>query len=260
AEVLGQVALVAAEDTRSTRHLLNHYGISAKLVSLHEHNEHRMRQSLIQELLAGNNVAVVSDAGTPLINDPGFELVEAALENGLCVVPIPGANAMIAALSVAGLATDRFGFYGFPPRSSAARKEWLCSLIEQSGTLVFYESCHRIKDFLIDCAEVFPAERKLVIARELTKIHESVIRTRIGAAISLLETDPYIGKGELVVLIEGARVKPKESALTAEHVRLIEILLEECSVMKTAELVVRITGLGRKLVYAAAIEIEKKRS
>ncbi|MGH8475892.1 MAG: 16S rRNA (cytidine(1402)-2'-O)-methyltransferase, partial [Methylococcales bacterium] len=172
AEVLGQVALVAAEDTRSTRHLLNHYGISAKLVSLHEHNEHRVRQSLIQEMLAGNSVALVSDAGTPLINDPGFELVEAALENGLCVVPIPGANAIIAALSVAGLATDRFGFYGFPPRSSAARKEWLASLVEQGGTLVFYESCHRIKDFLIDCAEVFPAGRKLVIARELTKIHE----------------------------------------------------------------------------------------
>ncbi|MGH8498733.1 MAG: 16S rRNA (cytidine(1402)-2'-O)-methyltransferase, partial [Methylococcales bacterium] len=143
-EVLGQVNLIAAEDTRLTRHLLRHYAIRSRLVSVHEHNEHRVLQSLIEEMLDGNSIALVSDAGTPLINDPGFELVKAALEKGLSVVPIPGANALIAALSVSGLATDRFSFYGFPPRHHASRKALFESLIAQSGTLVFYESCHRI--------------------------------------------------------------------------------------------------------------------
>ncbi|MCI0655378.1 MAG: 16S rRNA (cytidine(1402)-2'-O)-methyltransferase [Methylococcaceae bacterium] len=260
AEVLGQVELIAAEDTRSTRHLLQHYSIRGRLVAVHEHNEHRVLQSLIEEMLDGNSIALVSDAGTPLINDPGFELVNAALEKGLSVVPIPGANALISALSVAGLATDRFCFYGFPPRNHAPRKALFESLLEQSGTLVFYESCHRIIDCVIDCVEIFPAERKLVIARELTKSHETIVRTRIGDVIPLIKEDINIQKGELVLLIEGGCAKSKEEILSSEHIRMIEILLEDCSVKKAAELVAKITGLRRKLLYSAALEIEKNRS
>lgn len=256
--VLGQVDLIAAEDTRQTRHLLQHYGIRNKLVSVHEHNEHRRIPSLIQEMLDGKNIALVSDAGTPLISDPGFELVNLALEKGLSVIPIPGANALICALSVSGLSTNRFGFYGFPPRSSAARKQLFESLIGEIATLVFYESCHRIMDCLIDCAEIFPAERRLVIARELTKSHETIVRTRIGDVVSLLQQDVHIQKGESVLLIEGAAAKTNDEILSLEHIRMIEILLEECSVKKTAKLVAKITGLSRKIFYSAALEIEKK--
>lgn len=217
-----------------------------------------MVQDLIEGMVGGDSVALVCDAGTPLINDPGFELVTAAVEKGLSVIPIPGPSALITALSVSGLATDRFSFYGFPPRSSASRKALFESLLEQTGTLVFYESCHRIVDCLSDCAEVFPAERRLVIARELTKIHETIVRTRVGDAVPLLKEDLNIQKGELVLLIEGASAKTKEEILSPEHIRMIEILLGECSVKKTVELVAKITGLPRKLLYSAALEIQKK--
>lgn len=259
-DVLGQVDLIAAEDTRQTRNLLQRYAVRTKLVSFHAHNEHRLVQDLIERMVGGYSIALVSDAGTPLINDPGFELVGAAIEKGLSVVPVPGPSALISALSVSGLATNRFGFYGFPPRNRASRKTLFESLIGQSGTLIFYEACHRIIDCLIDCAEVFPAERKLVIARELTKSYETVVRTRIGDAVVLLKEDVHIQKGELVLLIEGASAKIREDVLVPEHIRMLEILLDECSVKKSAELVAKITGVRRKLLYSAALEIEKNKS
>ncbi|MGH8549112.1 MAG: 16S rRNA (cytidine(1402)-2'-O)-methyltransferase [Methylococcales bacterium] len=257
-DVLGQVDLIAAEDTRQTRNLLQRYGVCTKLVSFHEHNEHRLVQDLIARMAGGGSIALVCDAGTPLISDPGFELVGAAIENGLTVVPVPGPSALICALSVSGLATNRFGFYGFPPRNPGPRKALFESLIEQTGTLIFYEACHRIINCLIDCAAVFPAERKLVIARELTKSHETIVRTRIGDAVPLLKEDVNIQKGELVLLIEGASVKIREEVVSPEQLRMIEVLLDECSVKKTAELVAKITGVRRKLLYSAALEIEKK--
>lgn len=257
-EVLRQVDLIAAEDTRETGKLLRHYAIPARLVSVHEYNEHRRVQDLIERIGRGESLALVSDAGTPLINDPGFELVSAAVETGLSIVPVPGPSALIAALSVSGLATNPFSFYGFPPRSPASRKKFFESLIDETGTLIFYEACHRILDCLNDCAEVFPEDRKLVIARELTKAHETIIRTRVGEVIPLLKEDAYIQKGELVLLIEGTPAKAAEHGLLPEHIRMIRILLEECSVRKTAELVAKITGLRKKLVYAAVLEVERE--
>ncbi|MCI0666642.1 MAG: 16S rRNA (cytidine(1402)-2'-O)-methyltransferase [Methylococcaceae bacterium] len=256
-EMLRQVEVIAAEDTRQTRNLLQRYAVRTKLVAFHEHNEHRLVQDLIERMLAGSSIALVSDAGTPLINDPGFELVGAAIEKGLPVVPVPGPSALIAALTVSGLATNRFGFYGFPPRNRAARKALFESLIEQTGTLIFFEACHRIIDCVIDCAEAFPAERKLVIARELTKSHETVVRTRVGDAVSLLKDDVNVQKGELVLLIQGASAKTQRDVLLPEHIRMLKILLEECSVRKTAELVSKITGVRKKLLYSAALEIER---
>ena len=258
-EILGQVDLIAAEDTRQTRHLLAHYAISSKLVSVHDHNEHRMVQRLVERMAGGESVALVSDAGTPLINDPGFELLNAAVDHGLCVIPVPGPCALVAALSVSGLATDRFGFYGFPPRNSAARQAFFQSLVGQLGTLVFYESCHRIIECLNDCAEIFPVDRSLVVCRELTKAHETIIRTQVGDVISRLEHERYIDKGELVLLIEG-RGEHKTHTLLPEHVRMIEVLLADCSVKRTAELVAEITGLRRKLLYQAALEIKNRGS
>lgn len=256
-DVLRQADLIAAEDTRQTRRLLEHYSISAKLISVHGHNEHQRVQDLIARIAEGATLALVSDAGTPLINDPGFELLNAAIENGIPVVPVPGPSAVITALSVSGLATDRFCFYGFPPRSTGSRKAFFESLTEQKGTLVFYESCHRITECLVDCAEVFPAERKLVIARELTKSHETLVRSHVGDAPRLAQDDPDLQKGELVLLLEGADKATKAETLSSEHVRLLEILLEECSVKKAAELAAKITGLRRRLLYSAALEIEK---
>lgn len=258
-DALKHADLIAAEDTRQTRRLLERYAIRSKLVSVHEYNEHRVVHDLIRRIVEGTTVALVSDAGTPLINDPGFELVTAAVEHGLSITPIPGPSALICALSVSGLATDRFSFYGFTPRSRSARKNLFESLLEELGTLIFYESCHRIIACLADCAEVFPSERKLVIAREMTKRHETILRTRVADALQLVKEDANMQKGEFVLLIQGAPAKMKASTLLPEHIRMLEILLQECSVKKTAELVSKMTGLRRKLLYSAALEIEKNR-
>ncbi|MGR9106348.1 MAG: 16S rRNA (cytidine(1402)-2'-O)-methyltransferase [Gammaproteobacteria bacterium] len=259
-EVLGRVDLIAAEDTRSTSHLLQRYAISTKMVSLHEHNERSRARTLVEALLAGRSMALVSDAGTPLINDPGFAVLSAALEAGIKAVPVPGPCALIAALSVSGLATDRFGFYGFPPRTSAARIALFESLLDQPGTLIFYESCHRIIDCLRDCTRVFPCERRLVIARELTKIHETFVRTRVGDVLTIVQDDDTIRKGELVLLIEGACENSKESVLTPDQHRLLAILMDECSLKTAVDIVSKITGLRHRLVYRAALDVEKKKS
>lgn len=255
--ILNRVDKIAAEDTRTTRRLLDHFGIGTKLTALHDHNEHRVAHELIGEISGGASLALVSDAGTPLINDPGFELLNLAIAQGIEVVPIPGPSACISALSVSGLATDRFSFLGFAPRTRNARVAWFRSLIEQSGTLIFYESCHRILACLDDCAAVFPAERKLVIGRELTKCHERIYRGRI-ADIESFRLDPNLQKGELVVLVQGSEVKPKTEEHSAEAIRILRILLRECSLKTSAELAARITGLSRKMLYAAALEIKQE--
>jgi 16S rRNA (cytidine1402-2'-O)-methyltransferase len=258
AEVLREVALIAAEDTRQTRQLLQHYAIRTKLVAVHEHNEYRRVPELIARIAGGESIALVSDAGTPLINDPGFELVSAAIEKGLTVVPVPGPSALMCALPVSGLAIDRFSFYGFPPRSPTSRRALFESLLEHPNTLVFYESCHRIIECLTDCVEIFPAERKLVIARELTKAHETITRTRVGDALGLIKADLHIQKGELVLLVEGATVQKKTDELSTEDRRILEILLEKCSLRNAVDLAGKITGLRRKLLYSAALEIAER--
>ena len=255
-DVLKQVDKIAAEDTRTTKRLLDHFGISTKLIALHDHNEHRVARELIDEIAQGTSLALVSDAGTPLINDPGFGLLNLAIEHGITIVPVPGPSALVCALSVSGLATDRFSFLGFAPRTRSARQDWFRTLIEQRGTLIFYESCHRILACLDDCAAVFPAERKLVIARELTKCHESLYRGRI-AEIGQFQQDVNLQKGELVVLVQGNDEKSAADAIPSEAIRILKILLAECTLKTAAEIAAKITGLSRKKLYAAALEMKQ---
>jgi 16S rRNA (cytidine1402-2'-O)-methyltransferase len=198
-QVLRDVALVACEDTRHTRKLLQHYGIDTKTVSYHEHNEQQRARELIELLQQGSNVAVVSDAGTPAISDPGFRLVRAAIENGVAVVPVPGPSALIASLIAAGLPTDEFFFGGFLPARASARRARLSELRAVPGTLIFYEAPHRLAASLKDAYEVL-GEREAVVARELTKLHEEIRRGRLSElAEHYLKTEP---RGEIVLLID----------------------------------------------------------
>lgn len=256
--VLKQCSVIAAEDTRQTRHLLAHYSVQTPLISLHEHNEDTLTSELIQRVCNGDSVAVVSDAGTPLINDPGFVLVREARKSGLSVIPVPGPCAIIAALSVASLPTDRFSFEGFPPRNSSARKAFFKVLVEAEGTLVFYESCHRIATCLSDLAEIFPPERELVIARELTKIHETIVKTTVVDAQRIVNDVPYMQKGEFVVLLQGAQPGKTTRILDSDQERMLKIILEDCSLKTAVALVVKMTGLNKKTVYEAALRIAKR--
>ena len=201
---LKSVAAVCAEDTRHTRQLLAHYGVEKPLLALHEHNEGEIADKLVARLVAGESLALVSDAGTPLVSDPGYRLVRAARAAGIKVSPIPGASAVIAALSVAGLASDRFVFEGFLPAKAAARRERLALLASEPRTLVFYESAHRIEDSLADMASAFGVERPAVLARELTKLFETVLDGTLADVRAQVAADPNQRRGEFVVIVQGA--------------------------------------------------------
>lgn len=252
---LRQADLIAAEDTRHCQQLLNHYGISTPVTALHDHNERARVDGILDRLRAGSDVALVSDAGTPLINDPGFLLVRAAHEAGIRVSPVPGPCAATAALSAAGLATDRFAFEGFPPRTSSARRRFFEGLRDEPRTLVFYESCHRLLPCLEDLAATFPPQRRLVIAKELTKVHERFIITEVAEAALRFRDHPDWLKGEFVLVLEGA---PQDKAdLSAEQRRVLDLLLEECSLKTAVSLAEKITGARKKLLYQAALERQK---
>ena len=251
---LRQVAVIAAEDTRRTRVLLLHHGIATPTVSLHEHNESRMTETLLQRLEVGDSVAVVSDAGTPLINDPGLPLVRAARQRGISVTPVPGACAFIAALSVSGLATDRFAYEGFPPRTSSARRKRFEALRDDPRTLAFYESSHRVRATIADLQAVFEADRRLVIARELTKRHETVVSALLSEADTLFD-DPNMSRGEFVLLLEGATAGTVREGLAPEHERMLRLLLEECSVKTASVLAAKLTGVPRDSFYRKALEL-----
>ncbi len=255
-EILGRVDLIAAEDTRHCRGLLNHYSITTPTVSLHDHNERDRTPTLIERLKQGEEIALVSDAGTPLISDPGFVLVQAAHRAGVTVSPVPGPCAAIAALSAAGLPTDRFAFEGFPPRTSSARQSFFRRLLREPRTLVFYESSHRIMACLRDLATVFPGDRRLVIAKELTKIHERLIPTRVGEAQEALD-DPQLQKGEFVLVLEGAGAEAHDR-LTEEQRRILQLLLQECSLKSAVSLAEKITGARKKLLYEEALHRKAK--
>jgi len=209
-DVLGNVELIACEDTRHTRKLLQHYGISTKTISYHEHNEQERARQLVEMLLEGKDVAVVSDAGTPSINDPGFRLVRAAIENGLAVVPVPGPSALISALIAAGLPTDEFFFGGFLPARSNARRSRLNELRSVPGTLIFYEAPHRLAGTLKDAYEIL-GEREAVVARELTKLHEEIKRGRLSELAEHYSNED--ARGEIVLLIDRTVL---ETAVTNE--------------------------------------------
>lgn len=257
-DILQQVDFIACEDTRHSRPLLDRYDIDKPLTALHEHNEDAASAKLLDRLEKGESMALISDAGTPLINDPGFPLVRQALARGLTVVPVPGACALIAALSASGLTASRFSFEGFPPRTSTARRNWLENLADDARTLIFYESSHRVLDFVIDIAIVFPATRRIVIARELTKLYETIVRCTVSEATALIEAGPFMEKGEFVVLLEGAPQQTKDE-LTARQIRVLKLLLEECTVKTATALAVKITGARKELLYQAALKLANER-
>ncbi len=257
-EILKQADAIACEDTRHSRPLLDRYGIDRPLLALHEHNEDAATPRLLERLTRGETLALVSDAGTPLINDPGYPLVRRAREAGIRVAPIPGPCALIAALSASGLPTDRFAFEGFPPRKPAARKALFESLRNDPRTLIFYESSHRVEAALKDLALAFPPERRLVIARELTKFYETLAATTVGAAPSLLEREPDMRKGEFVLLLEGAPPREETDELEPEPERVLRLLLGACSVKTAVALTVEITGARRETVYRTALRLARK--
>jgi 16S rRNA (cytidine1402-2'-O)-methyltransferase len=257
-ETLRKVDLIAAEDTRHSRPLLEHYGIAKRMVSLHEHNEEAGTLRLIDRLAKGEAVALISDAGTPLVSDPGFPLVRLARERGIRVTPVPGPCALIAALSASGLPSDRFAFEGFPPRTASARRSHLEALVDDPRTLIFYESSHRVLEFMRDIGEIFPAQRRIVIARELTKLYETIVETAAGDAADLIEADSNMRKGEFVILVHGATATKPRDTLTHDQSRVLQLLLGQCSVKTAAALTAKITGARREVAYQAALRLAEK--
>lgn len=251
--VLREADLICAEDTRHCRPLLQRFGVATPTLSFHEHNEAQREAAILQRLHAGQAVALISDAGTPAISDPGFALVRACHQQGLRVVPVPGPSALIAALSASGLPTDRFAFDGFLPRKSAARREYLQSILDEPRTLVVYESGHRILDALRDLADCFGEHRLGVLAKELTKIHERIIRAPFGEILQRLEAEPELQKGEFVLLIEGA---PSQDEAEVQAEQALKLLLEEgLPTKQAARLAARLTGGHRNRLYKLALEI-----
>lgn len=246
-DTLRSVAAICAEDTRHTRQLLSHFGLERPLLALHQHNEDAQAAQLVVRLLAGDSLALVSDAGTPLVSDPGFRLVRAARAAGVRVSPVPGACAAIAALSVAGVPSDRFVFEGFLPAKGAARRERLSRLAGENRTLLFYESAHRIEEALADMAAVFGAGRRAVVARELTKLFETVLDGALGELHARVSTDANQRKGEFVVVVEGAG--DEVGAKIAEGQRLYVKLAEYLKPSQAAKLAAELSGAPRKALY-----------
>ena len=254
-ETLKHVDLIAAEDTRHVKMLLQHYGIQQALISLHQHNEDHASQGLIDKMLAGQSIALVSDAGTPLLSDPGLPLVRLAHQQGIEISPIPGTCALIAALSVSGLPVTPFSFDGFLPRTASARKGFFETKLNTPTTWAFYESSHRIQASLEDLASVFPADHDIVIAREITKLHETIVNLRLAEALARVRDDENMRKGEFVVIVAGRKVQAADDCLTDEQRRILSLLLKECSTKTAASLAADITGQRKKLLYQAALEM-----
>jgi 16S rRNA (cytidine1402-2'-O)-methyltransferase len=246
-ETLRGVAAICAEDTRHSRPLLVQFGIDRPLIALHEHNENEIADRLVARLLAGESLALISDAGTPLVSDPGYRLVRAARAAGVRVSPVPGACAAIAALSVAGLASDRFAFEGFLPAKPAARRARLAELASESRTLVFYESAHRIEEMLADARAAFGDARAAVVARELTKLFETVLDGDLAALHERVRSDADQRKGEFVVIVAG--VGDDSDARLLEGRRVYAKLCEHLPPSQAAKLAAELTGAPRKALY-----------
>ncbi|MBV5310349.1 16S rRNA (cytidine(1402)-2'-O)-methyltransferase [Chromatium okenii] len=253
--VLAKVDLIAAEDTRETLHLLNHFGISApRLLAYHDHNEAGAVPRLVAALEAGQTVALVSDAGTPLLSDPGYRIVVAARERGLAVVPVPGACAAICALSAAGLPTDRFLFLGFPPRTSAQRRTWLAAVAEEPGTLIIYESAKRVLETLADIGAVL-GERRVVLAREMTKRFETFLSGSAEELRARVASDPDQQRGELVMVVEGRAAA--NDAKMIEATRVLKILLAHLPLRQAVDATVQITGIKKNLLYQLGLALNE---
>jgi len=247
---LRAVAAIACEDTRHSGPLLNAIGAASKRIALHDHNETEASAGLVAQMRRGDDIALISDAGTPLVSDPGFRLVRAAAEAGIRVIPIPGPSAVIAALSVAGLATDRFSFEGFLPAKSSARRAVLQALRDDARTLVFYEARHRIVESLEDMADVFGAARAAVVARELTKTFETLLRGSLGELHARVAGDADQQLGELVVMVAGAAPVDADAARLAEGERILRLLLaEQMPASRAARLAAEISGAPKNALY-----------
>jgi 16S rRNA (cytidine1402-2'-O)-methyltransferase len=256
-EELAAAELVAAEDTRRTGQLLTTLGLSRPLVSLHEHNETERIGELLERLRGGARIALVSDAGTPLLSDPGFELVRRVSQEGIAVVAVPGPSAITAALSIAGLPTERFSFEGFLPARLAERRARIAELATEPRTLVMFEAPHRIAESLEDLAAGFGAERRAVVARELTKVFETVYRGTLASLAAMARADANFSRGEITVVVEGA---PRAKAADAPREQLdatLTVLLAELSPSKAAALAAKLTGARRNDAYARAMELAK---
>lgn len=260
-EILQSVSLIAAEDTRHTGVLLKHFGIQTPQVSLHEHNERHRSGGIIERLREGASVALVSDAGTPAINDPGFDLVRTAAAAGCEIVAVPGPCAAIAALSIGGLPTDRFCFEGFLPARGAARRKRLQSLAAEVRTLVLYEAPHRAREALEDCAAVFGAERNAAVAREITKLHEATYRGSLRELLERAGSDADFSRGEIVILIAGAPQAPADDEGGVDGHggaldRVLKILLAELPLRQAAHLAAQITEARGNEAYKRALQLK----
>jgi 16S rRNA (cytidine1402-2'-O)-methyltransferase len=254
-DALAAAELIAAEDTRRTGQLLNAIGVSAKLISLHDYNEHSRIEGLVQQLQSGKVIALVSDAGTPLLSDPGFALVRAAAAAGIEVRAIPGPSALTAALSIAGLATDRFAFDGFLPARQGERRAMLERLSDESRTLVFFEAPHRIAATLADLAQIFGGERRAVVARELTKLHETIYRGTLNELRELANNNVDMARGEITLMIEGAA---KEAENGGDHellARALQLLLQELPPARAAAIAAQLAGCKRSDAYQLALRM-----
>ncbi|WP_171030955.1 MULTISPECIES: 16S rRNA (cytidine(1402)-2'-O)-methyltransferase [Pseudomonas] len=256
-KVLASVSLIAAEDTRHSVRLLQHFGIDTPLAACHEHNERDEGGRFITRLLAGDDVALVSDAGTPLISDPGYHLVRQARAAGVQVVPVPGPCALIAALSAAGLPSDRFIFEGFLPAKTAGRRARLEQVREEPRTLIFYEAPHRILECLEDMEAVFGAERPALLARELTKTFETLKGLPLAQLRAFVQGDSNQQRGECVVLVAGWSAPEGEQAVSVEAQRVLDLLLAEMPLKRAAALAAQITGVRKNLLYQLALEKHK---
>ncbi|PNQ92068.1 16S rRNA (cytidine(1402)-2'-O)-methyltransferase [Pseudomonas gingeri NCPPB 3146 = LMG 5327] len=256
-KVLRDVSLIAAEDTRHSLRLLQHFGIATPLAACHEHNERDEGSRFIAKLLAGEDVALISDAGTPLISDPGYHLVRQARAAGIKVVPVPGACALIAALSAAGLPSDRFIFEGFLPAKAVGRRSRLELLKEEPRTLIFYEAPHRILECLQDMELVFGPERPALLGRELTKTFETLKGLPLGELRGFVEADSNQQRGECVVLVAGWTAPETDDAVGAEAMRILDLLLKEMPLKRAAALAAEITGVRKNVLYQVALEKQK---
>lgn len=254
-EVLKRVDAIAAEDTRHTSGLLAHFAIQKKLIAVHEHNEKKAAEQLLIRLQAGESVALVTDAGTPGISDPGAVVVDVLHEAGIQVVPIPGPSAVIAALSAAGISTPGFTFYGFLPASGSQRRRVLEELKAQTVTLVFYEAPHRVLDSVTDMAAVLGPERRLTIARELTKTFETFHRCALSEAVAWLQSDPNQQRGEFVLLVEPAPVT-EGAEISEEAERTLTLLLAELPLKQAVKLAAEISGAKKNALYERALQLQ----
>lgn len=254
-KTLQDVDVIAAEDTRHSQHLLQHHAIQTKCLALHEHNELQQSAQLVSRLKNGESMALISDAGTPLVSDPGYRLVRAAQDAEVQVVPIPGACAAVTALSAAGLPSDRFCFEGFLPSKSTARITKLEALSKEPRTLIFYESPHRIIDCLQDMRTVFGEARELVVARELTKKFETIYRNTVENVIAFVKGDSDQQKGEFVLLLQGEAEKNQTTDVESE--RVLTILLKDLPLKQAVKLAVQIMGKNKNALYDLALTLPK---